>query len=173
MIVLIALLLSIALTVALAILVLPSKKRANLPKFFIFLHDLFNFKYLIIEKILKILYVFATVACLVYGFLTLITSPATYVPGAMALTGLLTMIVGPIVVRISFELMMTFLLLVKNTIEINNKIKNQTKDKQQSIFDNTEEYINQIIPEQKVCQKCGVKISKDGKFCTNCGEKVE
>ncbi len=43
--------------------------------------------------------------------------------------GLLTMLLGPIIIRIFFEFMMLTILLVKNVIEINNKLKNQNGDK--------------------------------------------
>lgn len=169
----ISVILAIVVTVLLVVMVTPKKKRESLPKFFVFLHDLFNFKYLIIEKILKVVYIFATLVCLIEGFLTIITSPTAYLPGQMVLVGLLLMVLGPIVIRIAFELMMSFLLLVKNTMEINNKIKNQNEQKQETIFETSEEYINSFVPEQKTCAKCGAKISKDGLFCSSCGEKVE
>jgi drug/metabolite transporter (DMT)-like permease len=42
--------------------------------------------------------------------------------------GLLLAILGPVVLRLFFEASMMFILLVKNTISINNKLKNQNKD---------------------------------------------
>ena len=39
--------------------------------------------------------------------------------------GLLTMILGPIVIRLAYEFTMMFLLLIKHVIQINNKLKSQ------------------------------------------------
>ena len=37
--------------------------------------------------------------------------------------GLLMMILGPIIIRLAYEFIMMFILLVKNVIQINNKLK--------------------------------------------------
>ena len=41
--------------------IVPEKKRANLNKLGQFLNDVFNFKFLIVEKILQFLYVLSTI----------------------------------------------------------------------------------------------------------------
>lgn len=45
-------------TILSVILITPEKRRAALPKFFKFLHDLFNVRWLLIEKIFKFFYIF-------------------------------------------------------------------------------------------------------------------
>jgi len=64
----IAFLLTLVATVLAFIFIIPEKKRARLNKFGKFLHDTFNFKYLVIEKILQALYVFATIFIVALGF---------------------------------------------------------------------------------------------------------
>lgn len=124
---------AIAATVVLFIFVLPDKKRENLPKFLKTAHDLFTFKSLLIEKMLQALYVFSTAACIFVGFFLLFGfnvyngyyyNNTTWFGGY----GILIMLIGPIVVRLVFEVMMLFVLLVKNTIQINNKLKSQVEE---------------------------------------------
>ena len=52
--------LAIAATILTFIFILPEKKRPSLNKFFQVVADIFNFKALFIEKILKFLYILAT-----------------------------------------------------------------------------------------------------------------
>lgn len=124
---------AIAATVVLFILVLPDKKRERLPKVLKIVHDLFNFKSLMIEKILQALYVFSTLACVLVGFFMLFgfrVYDGYFADYSMWYGGygLLVMLLGPIIIRVIFEAMMMFILLVKNTIEINNKLKGQTEE---------------------------------------------
>ncbi len=119
---------TIVATVLLYVKVIPESKRASLPKALAFCHDVFNFKSLLIEKIVRFLYVILTVACVVIGFFMLfsVTSYYNFYGDTQVVWyggyGILLMILGPIALRISFELMMMFILLVKNVIQINNKL---------------------------------------------------
>ncbi len=132
----IALIVAIAATVFAAIFILPEKKRVKQNKLFGILSDIFTFKDLLLDKILTILYTFCTLLCVSTGVFFLITveysqrylfyydkyeTSATYMGG----WGALILIAGPIVVRIAFEILMMFVLLVKNTISINNKLNAQ------------------------------------------------
>lgn len=109
------------------IFITPEKKREKLPKFFKFLHDLFNFKFLVIEKVIQGLYIFLTIFVIVFGFFTIFSfetidgyygQHVKYV-GA---PGFLILIFGPIVIRLIYEGIMMFIILVKNTIKINEKL---------------------------------------------------
>ena len=55
-----AVLLAIAATILAFIFIVPESKREKLNSFGKFLHDALNFKFLIVEKILQALYIFAT-----------------------------------------------------------------------------------------------------------------
>lgn len=121
----VALLLAIVATVLICIFILPEKKRPGLNAFFRFLHDTFNFRHLLVEKILKILYIYSTVCVILVGFFNLFQFTTSYYDGSVHWhggTGLLVMILGPILVRVLYELMMMAVLLVKNVISIRNKL---------------------------------------------------
>ena len=119
------------------VFITPEKRK--LPKFFSLIRDLFNFKYLILEKVLKALYIFWSLYYVLYGFFLLFAGFRTtynydswYGYGEESVEyygywGLLVMILGPIIVRIGYELVMLLVLLVKNTMEINKKLSGKTK----------------------------------------------
>ena len=126
----VAVVLAIAATVLAFIFIVPEKRREKLNAFGKFLHDLCSFKFLVVEKILQALYIFSTAFIVLYGVLQLFNVQRDYWTGAsrwMGGTGLLCIIVGPIAVRLSYELMMMAILLVKNVISINRKLKNQNE----------------------------------------------
>lgn len=120
----IATILAIIATVAAFILVVPERKREKLGRFGKFLHDAVNFKFLIVEKILQALYIFFTALVILVGFFMLFCSDWS---GWMGGKGILLMILGPIAVRLSYELMMMAVLAVKNIISINSKLRNQNE----------------------------------------------
>lgn len=125
----IAVVLAIAATVLAFIFIVPEKRREKLNAFGKFLHDLCSFKFLVVEKILQALYIFSTAFIVLYGVLQLFNVQRDYWTGAsrwMGGTGLLCIIVGPIAVRLSYELMMMAVLLVKNVISINRKLADET-----------------------------------------------
>ena len=125
----IAVVLAIAATVLAFIFIVPEKRREKLNAFGKFLHDLCSFKFLVVEKILQALYIFSTAFIILYGVLHLFNVQRDYWTGEsrwMGGTGLLCIIVGPIAVRLSYELMMMAVLLVKNVISINRKLADET-----------------------------------------------
>ncbi len=132
---------AIAATVLAFIFVLPEDKCKKMPKIFMILHNILNFKSLMIETIMKALYIFATAACVLVGFFMLFgfevyngyySSHTTWYGGY----GLLLMLLGPIVVRLVFESIMMFILLVKNTIQINNKLGSKSEKEDDVVFQN-------------------------------------
>ncbi len=120
---------ALTLTILLYVFVIPEKKNGKFSnKFWQLLHNIFNFKSLLIEVILKFCYVFGTLFIIVYGFFLLFSSeqygygPYSY-SQSMALPGLLTMVLGPIVLRLMYEGIMMLIILVKKVISIDNKLK--------------------------------------------------
>ncbi len=116
-------------TILLCVFVVPESKGQALDGFLLVLHNIFNFKNLLLEKIVKVLYVFATCICIFIGFFMIFArndyyyySESTFFPG------ILLMFLGPIFVRITYELLMMTILLVKNVISINNKLTETKKD---------------------------------------------
>ena len=150
----VSLLAAIAVTVLLCIKVIPAKKDGTFQKPIMQqTHDFFNFKKLYVESILKVIYAFCTIFAFVSGILTAVLGnfiffisriidwadmgeyARRYVDGFWSDTfvdmlgiffgGILAAILIPVILRITYELVMMFVLLVKNTIEINNKLKKQ------------------------------------------------
>lgn len=118
-------LVSIVCSVLVWIFVLPEKKRPTLNAFFTFVSDVFNFRSLLIEKILKFTYLFSTLFAILFGFLAFIVNIGE---ARTAVIGLLVMLLGPIVLRLIYELSIMAVLLVKNVIEINNKMSLPSKE---------------------------------------------
>lgn len=197
-----AVIISIILTILLAILVVPEKRRNGLPKFFQVVHDICNFKGLLLEKVLKVLYIFSTINVMLTGIFTWFSGGYNF--GMTFLTGLLILVLGPILVRLAYEFLMLFVLLVKNVIQINNKLNGKNdnpfvKDIDFDKFKNsnvpeqnyTSPYaqpVQPIQPEQPVvqnnyqpqqnndsirfCTTCGTKITGNTDVCPNCGKHL-
>ncbi len=156
---------AIGATVCAFIFILPEKKVAKLPKFLRIVADILNFKDLLLEKIMRVLYVFATAYCLLSGFFMLMSGYYSMWGGfqSSAPQGLLVMLVGPIAVRLAFEGIMMFILLVKNTIEINKKMPNKNDEvvEEQSVEETP-------APEMVFCTQCGTRYDKNQGGCPNC-----
>lgn len=172
-----ALLFAIAATVVAYIFIVPEKKYAKLNKFGKFLHNLVNFKSLIIEKILQAAYIFATAFVILMGFFMLFYveeyggyyySRTQWYGGY----GIVLMLVGPIAVRLVYEFAMMAILLVKNVIQINNKLKNQNEDGEaaEDIFAESVLPVEPAAP--AFCPNCGTAVG-EGAFCPGCGNKVK
>lgn len=135
--------LTVVATVLLYIFVLPEKKREGLPKIGQIAHDILHFKSLFIEKIIRFFYVLTTVWCILTGFFMIfgISSYESYYYSRTEWYGgygILLMLLGPIVLRIIFETIMMGILLVKNVMQINNKLKN-SDDSELKLDNNIEE----------------------------------
>ena len=121
----VAVILSIVAVIAAFIFIVPQKKRAKLNRAGRILQDIFNFRSLIAEKIYQALYIFYTGWVIIFGFFLLFSYSTDILGNRTWLGGygLLFMLFGPIVVRLIFEFLMMALLLVKNVISINNKLR--------------------------------------------------
>ena len=118
---------AIAATVLFCIFLLPEKKAAKLPKFLKAVRDILDMKELYLEKVLKVVYICCTLFCVIGGALMFFFGfGRNYWSGGVQWYGgygLLLMIGGPIALRLMFEALMMFVLLVKNTMQINAKLK--------------------------------------------------
>lgn len=124
----IAAIVAVAATVLTMIFIVPEKHLPKLGKFGKFLHDAVNFKFLIVEKLLQVLYILSTCLCVFSGLFSLLGFQISFEYQYFHWfggQGLLTLLVGPIVVRLVYELLMMALLLVKNVIQINGKLKGE------------------------------------------------
>ncbi len=168
---------AVAGTVLALIFITPAKKRETLPKVMQVVHDLLNFKYLVLEKILKALYIFATLFCVAAGFFMLFAGVGNMFGGyyySFAGYGILLLVLGPIAARVLFEVLMMLVLLVKNTIEINGKMEGKAAPS--DLFEvpsidlappaapsGTEEFV--------FCSQCGTRFRKSEEKCPICGKK--
>ena len=193
-IVILASLLAIVATILAFIYIVPEKKRDRLNKFGKFLHDTVNFKYLIVEKILQFVYILATAFVILVGFFALFYVEE-YGYGRYTHSewyggyGLLMMILGPIAIRLTYEFIMMAILLIKNVIQINNKLKapeeSQENGTQQPAGDPFAAAPYQaaapFVPAAPAapaepasatyCPYCGAKV-EGGKFCGVCGKQI-
>ena len=160
-----SLVLAICGTIALYIFVLPKDKRAQLPKFLQVIHDLLNFKELLLEKLLKLFYVFTTAYLLFTGFFMLfgVQIYGHYHPAFGQ--GLLTMLLGPVIARLIYESIMIVILLLKNVIEINHKLKGDVAPAAKAV--------PQAAPEAKAAPAPEAEPAPNYKFCTKCGTRYD
>ena len=171
-------------TVLAYVFIVPEKRRKKLNAFGKFLHDTCNFKYLIVEKILQALYIFFTLDTIILGFFMLFAAPEDFLGDRHWLGGygILVMILGPIVIRLIYELLMMAVLLLTNVISINNKLRRQNGEEEKSgVFaapdisglrqqfqaKAAQPQPTQSAPVPKFCSKCGAPLDEAGK-CPNC-----
>jgi len=83
--------------------------------------DLLDFKTMLIEPILKIVYIVLTIFIILFAFGLISTSFVLF---------LLVLIFGPLTLRITYELMMINIMIWKNTKEINENIKPKSTKKE-------------------------------------------
>ena len=163
--------LALVATVLAFIYVVPEKKREKLGAFGKFLHDTCNFKYLMVEKILQALYMFTTAAGILIGVrpeYIFWTGDRIWMCGY----GLLIIILGPIAIRLSYELMMMAILLLKNVISINHKLADQTGNGSGDVFaaPNMQEMKEALRQRREAAQTAQ---SQPANFCGQCGAKLE
>lgn len=114
------------------------------------LHDYFNFKKLYIEAVLKVIFTVLTITFVVFGVVGVLTAFSdllfNMIDSAMngyfavafgrymssffvsLLESLALIVVGPVVTRLIYEGTMMLILMVKNVMDINNKIKAPKED---------------------------------------------
>lgn len=105
--------LALALTVLVYVFVMPEKRRQGMQRGLAILHDIFQFKSFLLEKMIKAIYVFLTIEIVVSGVFMIFEDFGA---------AILMILLGPIGLRILFELLMITILLAKNTTDINKKL---------------------------------------------------
>ena len=137
--IIIGILLAIAATIVLYIKVMPKRYDGKLGnKFLQFLHDFFNFKTFYIEALTKFVFVLLTCACIFVGFLLLFGKIEYYgyfgatFQQSTFLYGLGLMILGPLVLRVTYEFVMMAILLVQNVIARDEKSRTFSSNSQRS-----------------------------------------
>ncbi|HNX15702.1 MAG TPA: zinc ribbon domain-containing protein [Oscillospiraceae bacterium] len=155
---------AIALTVVICIF--SFRHKGSNSKFWSFIRRLVNFDFFIIDKIMKVIYIFYTCFCIAYGFGLLFVFQDNWYGNRtwMGGMGLLLIILGPIVVRLLFEFFMLLLTLVNKVISIDSKIKTPSNDVP-AVNDPTPP----VHVPNKYCMNCGKEINADVSICPWCG----
>lgn len=85
------------------------------------IRDLLDFKTMLIEPILKIVYIILTIFIVLFSFGLISTSFILF---------LIVLIFGPLTLRITYELMMINIMIWKNTKEINGSLNSKNTKKE-------------------------------------------
>lgn len=110
----IAVILSIVGGILVYFLFLNPKKEVKTSGFVGWLKDFLSFKTMMIESILKVLYLISTILVILLSFNFISTSFVSF---------LLMIILGPVAVRLAYEGCLMLIMIWKNTAEINKKMK--------------------------------------------------
>lgn len=126
--VIIALIAAIVGTIFAYMFIMPKENEDSDNKYIKFLHGLFHFKKLYIEDITKGLYIFSSLSSILCGVAYVICGLLSiFFQNYMAMPrigiGLGLIIICPILLRVAYEFIMMIVLLVRNVIEINSKMK--------------------------------------------------
>lgn len=116
----IALVLAIAGGICTYVLFLNSKQDMKLSPFLKWLKDFLNFDKMLIEVILKVVYLIITIFVILLSFGFIAKDFGAF---------FLTLIFGPIIIRIIYELILIQICIWKNTTSINQKLKDKSKEK--------------------------------------------
>ena len=104
-------------------------KSKNNPKgkFAKWLKDFLGFKVMWLEPILKVVYYIATIFIVLYSFTFF--SMINIIGGMAFLFFILTLVFGPILIRIAYEMTMMFVMIWHNTQEIADNTSKKSSDK--------------------------------------------
>jgi len=160
----IAFILAIVVTVLIFVFVLSKKREGNLKGFWAKLADFFNLKHLYIEKVLQVIYVFNTCLFELLGFAMLFKVQRDWYGEGhwMGGYGILIMILSPIVIRLTHELIMMGVLLVKNVMQINSKLKDQTEGDDVDIFKTPDVDLSGVEAALKKTAESAQSVAKAG-----------
>lgn len=172
-----AVILAVVGTVLVMVLVTPEKRRAKLPKPLQVVADICNFKGLLLEYIVRAVYIFLTLLTVLSGFFTILTSPFVGSFGGFLSTafgGLMSIVFGVILIRVIFEFTMMFILLVKNVMQINNKMPGKAEDPMELHIDRAPKasaptYTPPVAPAAPAAPTAPAKMV----FCSQCGTRYD
>ncbi len=175
------LVIAVVLTALLAVLVLPKHKDGKLPGFFQLLYDAFTPKTLLLEKILQVLNVFFSIVAVLLGLLLLFRG--LFADTTLLMMGLLLLILGPVLCRVGYELILLLVMQVKATREINRKLSYLVPEGAAQVAeeDNLGEVPEEEAPAEKTpsgparahCPSCGTWYQDALGKCPVCGRPHE
>ncbi len=159
--------LSLILAILSVIFITPRSKKPYLSGFSLWLHQLFNFDVLLIDKILKFFYIFSTAAVILFGFAMLFY--IGYIGGEALLISLGLILLGPIVIRLLYEGIMLMVILVRNVAEINNKLPEAAGTGKSAPAAASPAKTTPVTP---TCPVCGGRLKPGARFCGSCGTNI-
>ncbi len=161
--------LGLVLGIVLLVVFLPAKNRGRYTGGAKWLYDFLNFNKYWLSSIIKVLYIAATVVCVLGGFICLFIQP---------LMGL-SMIVSVVVVRLIYELIMVLLSIRENTAQLNDNMLRMSGAPQPP---QNQGFASQPVPpvpysvpnapEPVECPSCGTINAPGSAFCIKCGTKL-
>lgn len=107
--------------IALYFTFLSKKNEGKFTGFWGWIYEFLTFKKMVIENILKVLYLILAIFVTLSSFALI---------SANFLSFLLCLVVGNLIVRICYELFLVVLVICRNTTEINKKMKDQNNNNQ-------------------------------------------
>lgn len=129
-----------------------------------------RFDTLLIERILKVFYIFlATFSAFSYVAIALSSFAGGFGVGlGMLIGGLITLIVSELVLRVAFESMMLRVIIARNTSEISRQLgSGETPD--------ADGISNPSVPPAaagRTCPNCGTHVPDNAQFCRHCGTRL-
>jgi len=122
------------------------------------LYQFLNFKKLMIEPLLKIMYVITTL------YFTLLSLYLLFSSSFLAF--LITFVIANLFARLVYEFLLLVVLICRNTSDINKKMKDYN-----AVDPNTKQMPSQNVPAYVFCTNCGSKLDANVNKCPNCGTK--
>jgi len=156
----IALVIAIVGGIALYFTFLRNSNRGKFTGFLGWMYEFLHFRKITIEAILKITYLILAI------FITLASFGLI---GTNFLLFLLVLILGNVILRISYELSMIMIGIWRNTTDISRKMSGQTKPAQKTDIPAP----SAPTPNTKTCAKCGYVAHAEEKFCRKCGAPLD
>ncbi len=152
----------LVLGIVLLFVFLPAKNRGRYSGGAKWLYDFLNFNRYWLSSIIKVLYIAATVVCVVGGFIALFISP---------LTGLI-MLVSVVGIRLVYELIMILLSIRENTAQLNDTMLRMAGGIPAAPYAPPVPPVMPRAPAPKVCANCGAENAPGSAFCIKCGSKL-
>jgi hypothetical protein len=166
----ICLLLALIAGVVIFFLFMPRHKDGQFTGFLLWLRDFLNFKTLLAENVLRLLYIICACWITLMAFAQLFAASSSV--GASLLSFLLLLIVGNVVARILFEFILVILLISKNTTEINTKLDGlaaQAPTAPPAAPEPEAAPPDAPAPPVSFCRNCGSAIPDSEELCPRCG----
>lgn len=168
-IILVLAVLGLILGIVLLAVFLPARNRGRYTGGAKWLYDFLNFNKYWLSSIIKVLYIAATVVCVLGGFICLFIQP---------LTGL-AMIISAVVVRLVYELIMVLLSIRENTAQLNDNILRMSPQPPQNQGfappappAPSAAPAPSSAPAPVQCPNCGTPNGPGSAFCIKCGTKL-